>query len=239
MRFLCSISYDGSNFYGFQRQKNKRNVQGEVEKALTKLAKEKILIKGAGRTDKGVHAKDQKIHFDLNININEKGLKKGLNALLPQDIYVNNCQKVSEEFHARFLVKKKIYKYIINLGEYNPLFDKYVYNYCHKLNINKMKKASKFLLGAHSYKSFVSGERDNYNSIIYDIKFKKNKDMLEIIFIGTSFYKYMVRNLVGTLIEVGREYLSINQVKEMVIFGKKYNYTTVPSNGLYLEKIDY
>lgn len=239
MRYLASISYDGSNFYGFQRLKSKRSIQEELEKVLTKLNKNVVEIKGAGRTDRGVHARDQKIHFDLNINIDGNKLRRAMNSLLPSDIFVNNCMIVNDDFHARFLVKKKIYLYVINLGDYDPIKDNYLYNYGRKLDIRAMKKASKKLIGAHSYKAFVSGERENYNSIIYNIKFKKKGNILEIRFSGTSFYRYMVRNLVGALMLVGEHKCQINDVEEMVIFGKKVNYLTVPSKGLYLEKIEY
>ena len=239
MKYLISISYDGSNFYGFQRLNNNRSVQGELEKALTKIAKHPVLVKGAGRTDRGVHAIDQKCHFDLDINISSEGLVKAMNSLLPRDIYVNDCFMVPDDFHARFLVKRKTYKYIINMGKYEAIMDKYLYNFGYDLDINLMKKASKLLIGAHSYEAFVSGKRDNYNSIVYKINFKKMGKFLEIEFIGTSFYRYMVRNLVGVLIQIGRHKCQLNDVKEMVIFGKKINYTTVPSCGLYLEKIEY
>lgn len=240
MRFLVSLSYDGSNFYGFQRLNNERTIQDELEKALTKINKAPVEVKGAGRTDRGVHARDQKCHFDLDINITEKGLKKALNSLLPSDMFVNSCKIVDKDFHARFNVIKKTYTYFINLGEYNPIADKYVYNYCNNLNVKVMKKAAKKLIGAHSYKAFVSGERDNYNSIIYSIKFDKQDKLLKIEFIGKSFYRYMIRNLVGALILVGSKKCRINELEEMLITGENiYHYITVPSNGLYLEKVEY
>lgn len=239
MRFLASISYDGSNFYGFQRLNEERSVQRELEMALTKINKSKVTVKGAGRTDRGVHALDQKCHFDLDININEEGLKKALNSLLPSDIYINNIQTVNKDFHARFMVKKKIYYYIINMGKYDVIKDKYLYNYGKKLNIKKMRKAAKVLIGRHSYQAFVSGIRNNYNSEIYDINFKKRGNKLVIKFIGTSFYRYMVRNLVGALISVSNNKISINDLKEMINNEKKMNYLTVPGNGLYLENVEY
>lgn len=240
MRFLACVQYDGSNFFGFQRLNNERSVQKELEKILTKINKNEVTLKGAGRTDRGVHARSQMCHFDLDIKINESGLKKAMNSLLPNDIYINFIKKVDNNFHARFLVTKKIYSYHINMGEYNAIKDKYIYNYCQKLDIKLMKKAAKILKGAHSYKAFVSGERENYNSIIYDINFELLNDNLIISFVGTSFYRYMVRNLVGALIMVGTKKLDLNTLKSMLDNGKRIvNYMTVPSNGLYLEKIEY
>ena len=104
MRYLISISYDGSKFNGFQRLKENNSVQAQIEKALTKIAKKKIEIKGAGRTDGGVHALNQKAHFDLDINITEDGLKKAINSFVKPYIYINDCIQVDDDFHARFFL---------------------------------------------------------------------------------------------------------------------------------------
>lgn len=240
MKYLIKISYDGSKFYGFQRLMRKPSVQDTLEKALSKINKTKVVVKGAGRTDRGVHALDQGVSFDLNIDIAPNRLINALNSLIGPYIKVNHCQIVDDEFHARFEVKKKKYEYIINLGDYNPIMNDYIYNYNRELNINAMKQASKYLIGMHSFEAFTSGERENYNSIIYSIKFKKKKNILKIIFEGKSFYRYMVRNLVGALILVGENKINPVDIKDMIDKKKKkYNYTTVPASGLYLKEIDY
>ena len=240
MRYLARVSYDGSKFYGFQKLKKEKSVQENIEKALTKINKSIVLIKGAGRTDRGVHAFGQCISFDLNINIDACRLKNAINSLLDKGIYVTSVEEVSDDFHARFDVKEKTYEYVINLGEYSPIDNDYIYNYNHKLNIKKMKKASKYLIGKHSYKAFVSGERDNYNSIINSIKFKKKNDILVITFKGKSFYRYMIRNMVGSLIAVGEDKYDIGIIKDMLDKKKKLmNYMTVPASGLYLVSVKY
>ena len=240
MRYLISISYDGSKFQGFQRLKENASVQKVIEDALTKINKDKVVIKGAGRTDRGVHALDQKAHFDLNINITPEGLKKALNSLVKPYIYINDCKIVDENFHARFCVKEKVYVYKINLGEYNPILKDYVNQNVNNLDIKTMKKASKVFLGVHNFKNFVSGERDNYDCIIYKIKFKVVNNILEIEFTGKSFYRYMVRNMVGALILVGCGKISIEEFKNMIDNeNKDYSYLTVPANGLYLESVEY
>ena len=240
MRYLMTISYDGSKYYGFQRLNNNKSIQRELEDALSKIEKDKVLIKGAGRTDRGVHAIGQRVHFDLSVNISPERLVNATNSLLSKYIRVEDCTIVDKEFHARFNVKKKVYKYVINMGKFNPIYEDYVYNYCHKLDVKSMKKASRYLIGKHSYKVFVSGERDNYDSEIYNIKFERTKDYLNIIFIGTSFYRYMVRNMVGALILVGRGKMCIDEFKNMVDSdSNKYSYMTAPANGLYLESIKY
>jgi tRNA pseudouridine38-40 synthase len=163
-----------------------------------------------------------------------------MNSMLDPSVYVNNVKVVNDEFHARFDVKKKVYRYDINLGEYNPIIDSYIYNYNRPLNISAMKKASKYLLGINSYEALTSGERENYNSIIYKIVFTKKKDILSIKFEGKAFYRYMVRNLVGALMQVGEGKQPPEYIKEL-IDKKKHNkkYVTVPANGLYLMKVDY
>ena len=240
MRYLISISYDGSKFNGFQRLKENNSVQALIEKALTKINKSKVEIKGAGRTDRGVHASDQKAHFDLDVNITPEGLKKAINSLVKPYVYINDCVQVNDDFHARFLVKEKKYVYKINLGEYNPLLVDYVYQPKEDLDIEAIKQASREFIGIHNFKNFVSGERDNYEAIIYDIKFKKTKKILEIEFTGKSFYRYMVRNLVGALIEVGKHKIDSEYIKKML---KKYNekqvLPTSPACGLYLISVKY
>ena len=240
MRYLARVSYDGSKYYGFQKLKSERTVQEELEKALTKINKSIVLIKGAGRTDRGVHAMGQCLSFDLNISITPERLKNAINSLLDNSVYVTTVEEVNEYFHARFDVKEKTYKYVINLGDFDAIKNDYVYNYNRKLNIKKMKKAASYLIGMHSYKAFVSGYRDNYNSIINEIKFKRKKDLLVIIFKGKSFYRYMIRNIVGALMLVGEEKCEPIVIKDMLDKKKKIiNYITVPANGLYLMKIDY
>jgi tRNA pseudouridine38-40 synthase len=240
MKYLISISYDGTNFYGFERQKNKRTIQGEIEKVLTIINKDKVEIKGAGRTDRGVHAYDQKAHFELKQNVPIERLLRAINSRLPSDIRINSIETVSDEFHARFDCIRKIYKYYINTNEYDIMKNNYLYNYNKKLNINNMIKASNYLLGAHDYEVFVSGERENYNSIIESIDIVDNKGVLEFTFTGKSFYRYMVRNLMGALLLVGEDKIKPEQVKEML--DKKqniYHFKTVPACGLYLMKVEY
>lgn len=240
MRYLITISYNGSKYNGFQRLNDLPSIQSELEKSLSIINKEKVIVKGSGRTDRGVHALGQCCHFDLNVNIPPKRLINAMNSLLSEYIRVLDCKYVNNDFHARFNVKYKTYKYIINLGEYDVLKQDYVYNYCNGLDIILMKKASKYLIGKHSYKAFVSGYRNNYNSEIYKIKFNIKNKYLTISLTGKSFYRYMVRNIVGALILVGSEKITIEEFKNMLDNDKKeYTYITVPANGLYLERVEY
>ena len=240
MKYLITVSYDGSKYYGFQRLNDLPSIQKELEDALSVINKDKVEVKGSGRTDRGVHAIGQKCHFELKYDIPCERLINAINSLLSNYVRVIDCIKVDDNFHARFNVKRKKYKYIINMGKYDVIKEDYLYNYCKRLEIKSMKIASNYLIGKHSYKVFVSGDRDNYNSEIYKIIFKKEKDILTITFEGKSFYRYMVRNMVGALLLVGCGKISIDEFKNMVDSDEnKYTYITVPSNGLYLESVEY
>ena len=239
MNYVIEIAYDGSKFYGFQRLNEKKSVQKALEDALTIINKQSVEVKGAGRTDRGVHANGQCVSFKLDIDIDENGLKRALNSLVKPYIYVKNVREVDESFHARFSVIKKKYIYKINLGEFNPQIEDYVYQSEYKLDIVKMKEVSKLYLGVHDFRNFVSGEREDSTCIIYDINFKQVGEILCIEFVGKSFYRYMVRNLVGMMIEVGRGKENISKVKEMLESTSEMSGYTAPASGLYLEKIEY
>ena len=239
MSYLIKIAYDGSKFYGFQRLNEEVTVQKTLEEALTKINKQTVVIKGAGRTDRGVHANCQCASFSLDVNIDCDGLKRALNSLVEPYIYVKEVIEVSEDFHARFDVLKKRYVYKINLGEYNPIMNDYIYQCPYELDLDMMREVAKLYLGAHDFRNFVSGERDNYDCIIYDIDFEIKNDILSITFEGKSFYRYMVRNLVGAMIEVARGKIGIDYVREMLESKEEKTTFTAPANGLYLDFIDY
>lgn len=240
MRYLASISYDGSNFYGFERQPRKRTIQGELEKVLTRIDKHKVEIKGAGRTDRFVHAYDQHIHFDLKQNIPVKNIKAAMNAYLPSDIRCNSVISVSDDFHARHDCIQKEYRYYINVGKYDIMKNNHLYNYNKELNVRKMREATKYLLGKQSYEAFCSGERENYNSTIDKITISKKGNILEFTFVGVSFYRYMVRNMMGALLLVGQERIEPIKVKETLESHENLcKYKTVPACGLYLCKVKY
>ncbi len=240
MRYLISIVYDGSKFYGFQRLNKKDSVQKRIEEALSIINKKAVTIKGAGRTDRGVHALDQKASFDLDIKIDETHLKRAINSLIKPYIYITDVKIVKDSFHARHDVLMKEYIYKINIGEYNPLLKDYYYEPNYSLDLKQMQKCARLFLGIHNFTNFVAGERDNYNCIIYNIKFKKKKDILEIKFTGISFYRYMVRNLVGAMLDVSKGLVAISAIEEALQNpNTKKQFTTAPPEGLYLNKITY
>jgi len=249
MRYFMTFSYDGSEFSGYQKQPNKRTVQTELEKALKQINNNKDTeVHASGRTDTGVHAMNQKAHFDIDIEITEEKLQKGLNSLLPSDIYIKKIEPVSEDFHARFNAIGKEYIYIINMGEYNPLERKYVYQHNKKLDVSEMQRAMKYIEGTHSFKSFTKTDeekidKDNYVRTLSQTSIERDlKDVnkLTLVFIGTGFMRYMVRNIVGTLIEIGEgkkkseDIIDILKQEDRTKAGKTAN-----PEGLYLKNVFY
>ena len=240
MHFLISIAYDGSKFYGFQRLKKEKTVQQTIEEALSIINKKPVVIKGAGRTDRKVHAYDQKATFSLDINIDEVHLQEALNSLVKPYIYITDVKIVDENFHARFNTLKKVYVYKINLGKYNPFLIDYTYTPISKLDLKKMQKCAQIFKGVHNFQNFVAGSRANYDCIIYNITFKKHQNILEIEFTGKSFYRYMVRNLVGAMLDVATNKRTLKEVEEALNNPQiKKTFTTALPEGLYLKKIYY
>ena len=131
-KLKCIVSYDGSKFYGFQIQNNQRTVQEEIQLVISRITKEKITIIGAGRTDRGVHGLHQVFCFDSNNGMNENEWKNAMNSLLPKDIHIINCEFVNDDFHPRYSSLEKTYTYYLNMGEFNPSQNDYVYPYCKK-----------------------------------------------------------------------------------------------------------
>ena len=239
MRYLAVISYDGSNFYGFQRLKNKRSVQQELEKVLSILAKKEVVVKGAGRTDAGVHAKGQTIHFDLDIPVTPSKLKYVMNRMLPEDIRILEIKEVDNKFHARLRATGKWYRYVVKISEFSPFYAKYTYQIDDELDIKLMRKMSKKLIGKHDFHNFTAGYRDNYEGNIFKIEIKKEEDKIIFDFYGKGFYRYMVRNLVGTLLMIGKNKWDESILDELLNKDIDKTVPTAPACGLYLMKVYY
>lgn len=242
MRYLIKFSYDGSNFFGYQKQLDKRTIQGEIENVLKMISNEDVHVSSSGRTDALVHAINQFAHFDLNLNISSDNLQKALNSLLPNDIYIKEIRTVSSDFHARFCVKEKEYIYKINVGEYDPFMRNYIYQYNKPLDLEKMRLAIQFFKGKHNFKSFTKTNPDitDYDREIYDVDIERDNDILVIRFKGNGFLRYMVRNMVGTLISVGEGKTSPSEIKQIFEFEDRTKAKkTAPANGLYLNNVYY
>lgn len=241
-----TFSYDGNRYKGYQKQQDELTIQGSIEEALKTINNdEKVLIFASGRTDTKVHALNQKAHFDLNLDIPCENLKTALNSLLPDDIFVKDIQIVNRNFHARFDAKAKEYIYLINMGEYNPLERNYIYQYNKRLDIVEMERALKYLEGRHNFKSFskTNDEKEDFERVIVQtnlIRDFKNINKITISFVGTGFLRYMVRNMVGTLIEIGEgkkrseDIINILKAEDRNCAGKTAN-----PEGLYLKDVFY
>lgn len=240
------FSYDGTNFSGYQKQPRERTVQKVIEDALKEINGGKAVnLCASGRTDAGVHALNQKAHFEMDIKITPDKLFKGINSLLPPDVYVKKIEEVNDDFHARFNVIGKEYIYIINMGEYNPIERNYVFQYCHKLDLAAMERGLKYLEGEHNFKSFTKTNdeiTDYVRKISMTSLVRDSKDLnkITISFVGTGFMRYMVRNMVGLLIEIGE---GKRQPEDIIDILEKENRTlagkTAPPCGLYLKNVFY
>ena len=243
MRFLIKFSYDGTNYSGFQSQKGHKTIQNELETALSKVNNSIYTpIVATGRTDKGVHALSQYAHADINVNITEKKLKRALNSNLPDDIHVISTEIVEENFHARYNVKEKTYKYLINIGEYNPIERNYAFQYNYELNIDNMKKAIKYFEGTHDFRAFVTDNKTKENCVrtITYTNIEQKDNIIESTFKGNGFLRYQVRNMVGILIKVGENKISPETV-ETILESKDRTKSgkTAPAMGLYLYEVKY
>ncbi len=238
-----TFSYDGTHFSGYQKQPSGRTVQEELEKQLTKLqSNQKVILHASGRTDAHVHAYAQKAHFDFEGNMDVNRMKNSLNQLLPADIYVIGIEQVSDTFHARFDVKAKEYVYQINMGEYNPFERNYVYQYNQRLDVSKIVSALHNLEGTHNFKAFtkVDEEKESYERTIYRTNLHCENNLLVISFLGNGFLRYMVRNMVGTLIEIGEGKRKCEDIKTILESkDRKQAGKTAPPEGLYLKNVYY
>lgn len=243
MRYLIKFSYDGTLYKGFQSQKGHDTIQERIEEALTKINNGKYTkIVATGRTDKKVHALAQYGHADIDVNINEKKLKRAMNSNLPDDIHVIETKKVSDDFHARYNVEEKTYRYIINTGEYNPLERNYVFQYNYELDINKMKEAIKYFEGEHDFRAFVTDnkEKENCKRNITYTNIQQDNNKIIITFKGDGFLRYQVRNMVGILIKVGENKLKPEEIKRIIESkDRTKSGKTAPAQGLYLVDVKY
>lgn len=246
MKYFMTFSYDGTNFSGYQKQPRKRTIQKEIEDVLKQINNNKsVSIYSSGRTDAGVHALNQKAHFEMDIKISPERLLKGMNSLLPDDIYIKNIEMVEDDFHARFSAIGKEYIYKINMGEYDSIERNYVYQICKKLDVVSMERGLKYLEGTHNFKSFVKTDEEivDYVRTISQVSLvRDSKDINKIIitFVGTGFLRYMVRNMVGLLIEIGEGKRKPEDIIEILKHeNRRFAGKTAPACGLYLRNVFY
>lgn len=244
-RLKLTISYDGTNFAGYQVQPGKRTVQSEIEKVLMKMHKgKKIPVSASGRTDAKVHALGQVIHFDTDLQIPPENFKKALNVQLPTDIRVLHVEEVNNDFHARYSVKGKRYRYIWNCEEIQSPFRRLytVETKGVKPDVEKMKKASEYILGTHDFSCFCASNTSVVDKVrtVHHLEFQWIGEELHMTIEGNGFLYNMVRIIAGTLWEVGIGKREVENVKTIIdSMDRTQAGKTAPPHGLYLEKVFY
>ncbi|QTU82915.1 tRNA pseudouridine(38-40) synthase TruA [Carnobacteriaceae bacterium zg-C25] len=245
-RFKVTIAYDGSAYVGFQRQINGNTVQEEIEKALRKASKgNAISVVASGRTDSGVHAKGQVIHFDYPAKMPCDAMQRALNSLLPEDIRVVAVEHVSQLFHARYHTSGKRYEYRVSVSKVqNPFKAKYTLHHAYRLDIERMQCALNDVLGTHDFTSFCSTKTDKENLVrtVTRASIHEDKDNEEIIFTfeGDGFLYNMVRILVGTSLQIGNGLKDVTEMKRLLdVRDRNEAGPTAPPHALYLMQVNY
>ena len=238
------LEYDGSNYHGWQRQTNGVSIQQILEEKIAVMTKEKIKVIGSGRTDAGVHALGQVAHFKTASSIREVNLLKGINSLLPKDIVVRDLQEVDASFHARYDVKSKVYLYQIFNSPIRPvMLRQYAWFVSGPLNAERMREAVGIFRGTHDFSSFCATHSDAPDHIrtIMNIQIASNRrDLIQIEMEADGFLRYMVRGIVGILVDAGRGKLSLSELQEVMdAKNRKRGSITAPALGLFMKEVKY
>ena len=238
-----TIEYDGREFNGWQKQPNKLNIQGNIEKVISDITKEEIEIIGSGRTDAGVHALGQVANFKTNSTIPIEKFAIAINSRLKKSIVIKKAEEVDERFHSRYNCKQKTYRYIINNSETgSAIYRNLEYNIKNHLDVEKMQEASKYFVGEHDFSAFKASGTSSKSSVrtIYSAKVEKEGERIIIELTGNGFLYNMVRIISGTLVEVGLGKIKPEQIPEIIQFKNRQNAgKTLPPYGLYLVEVNY
>jgi len=243
MNFKLTLSYDGSNFSGWQIQPEERTIQNEIQIAIQNIFHNKdIKLYGSGRTDSGVHAINQTANFLIeNTNMSEKQIIDAINSKVSRDIYVLDCQKIDEGFNSRYSAINREYLYKIS-RKYSPFLRKYSWYQNYTIDFNKLKECSEIILGEHDFSNFcksISLQEKNFCNISKSI-WKINDDTISYRVRSNRFLHHMVRMLVGTMVEVSKNRITLEEFNSMI---KNPNTNkkviTAPALGLYLYKVYY
>ena len=242
MRYFIQLSYDGTNYHGWQIQQNARSVQQEVEKALAVITREKVEVVGAGRTDTGVHATYYIAHFESNhVHLDDETILFKLNCLLPFDIAVQKIFQVRQDAHARFDATYREYKYYLSCVK-DPFTFHYAEKESRKLNVSKMNEAAQLLFETRDFTSFskLGSDVKTNNCVVYKALWEEKGDQLVFTIRADRFLRNMVRAIVGTLLEVGLEKMSFEGFKAVIEKKDRSSAgASVPAKGLFLVDIGY
>ena len=238
-----TIEYDGKDFKGWQKQPNKPNIQGEIERAIYNITKEEVDLIGSGRTDAGVHALGQVANFKTNSNIPIEKLALAINSQLKNTIIIKKAEEVDERFHSRYNAKHKTYRYIINNSPCGTaIYRSLEYCFPIKLDVAKMQEGAKYFEGEHDFKAFKSSGTSAKNSVrtIYNASVKQEGEKIIIELTGNGFLYNMVRIISGTLLDVGLQKIKPEEIKNIIEEKDRQKAgKTLPAHGLYLVEVKY
>ena len=248
-RYAIQLQYDGTDYVGYQVQPNGPSIQAALDTALARMAKlsagERIATVGAGRTDSGVHALGQVVHFDYPVAIASEALQRALNTLLDDAINVVAVAQVPDDFHARYHAVGKHYIYRVDIGRFvNPFKRYYTLHHPYRFDLAKMQQAIEAIIGTHDFTSFCSTKTDKEDKVrtIYGASVEVDESQQELIFRfhGNGFLYNMVRILVGTLLQIGDGLRPVDELQRLLaVKDRNEAGPTAPPHGLYMAKVDY
>lgn len=243
MRFAVVVSYNGSKYAGWQIQPSFLSVQQVIQTILSRMHNRPIQIFGSGRTDAGVHAYGQVFHFDSDMNLDTAQWRKALNAQLPEDIRVIRVHEVPDDFHARYSALSKRYDYLLNTGEHDPFRYPFEYQLNQELDVHAMRESARLLVGTHDFSSFCVNsfeETPDQVRTLQVLEITVEDKIVRFRLEGDGFMRYMVRMLVGNLIDVGLHKKSKQDIQRILEAKDKHATNVVaPPCGLYLVSVSY
>ena len=242
--FKIVLEYDGSAYRGWQRQKNGLSIQQVLEEAIKEITGRKVSVIGSGRTDAGVHALNQVASFRCATKLPVNSIYRGVNSVLPKDIVLKEMEEADFDFHAQRDVKSKVYVYKICNQKLRPVLGRnYSWFVRFDLDLNKMRQAAEKLIGTHDFSCFCATGTDVEDRVrtINNVEIKNETEgNIEIIVEARGFLKYMVRNIIGTLVEVGRGKRKPEEMKKIIASrDRKTAGATAPAHGLFLKEVKY
>jgi len=249
MNYKLLIQYDGTDFHGWQVQENDRTIQGELERVIGMLADREVSVSGSGRTDAGVHAEGQVANVHLHSKFTPDRLKHAINGNLWRDIRIMKAEKVPDEFHARFSAKRKTYIYrVVNAPVMSPFWRRFAHHEQKPLDVGRMNETARFFLGEHDWSAFASAKSDGDSRVrtVLDFTVESRWDpaaqgvLIEFRITATGFLRYMVRSIVGTMLEVGRGEKDSDTIQTAIVSGdRNLAGKTANAQGLTLHRVEY
>jgi len=242
--FKLIIEYDGTAYHGWQKQASERTIQAEIEKAIEKMTAQRVILTGSGRTDAGVHARGQVANFLCETGLRPQNFEMGLTSILPEDIIIRSCQSVDNKFHARFHATSKVYRYrILNTSIPAGIGRQYSWYIRRELDLEAMRRAIQYIVGEHDFKAFEAAGSPRSHTVRRVIKADLLKKKYHYRFFdieANGFLRFMVRNIVGTLVDTGLSKITPEDFQKVLLSrDRRLAGATAPPNGLFLMEVKY